>query len=140
MFTREDRKPRGRPTPEVIGAAHHIAFTVSRAVYTQVTARLDERGISHSGEVDRGFMYSIYFRDPLGFLIELACYKFEPPAGTSHAEVLLEAHLQRQARGDHHIVDEHLADAIEAMTRRAARSLSEDRGPRDPYRRDEDKA
>ena len=138
VFTREDRKPRGRPTPEVIGAAHHIAFTVSRAVYTQVTTRLDERGISHSGEVDRGFMYSIYFRDPLGFLIELACYKFEPPAGYSHAEVLMEAHLLRQARGDHHIADEHLADAIEALTQRGARSLSTDRGPRDPYRRDGD--
>lgn len=134
VFTREDRKPRGRPTPEVIGATHHIAFTVSRAVYTQVTARLDERGISHSGEVDRGFMYSIYFRDPLGFLIELACYKFEPPAGYSHAEVLLEAHLIRQARGDHHIADEHLADAIEALTLRGTRSLSDERGPRDPYR------
>jgi catechol 2,3-dioxygenase-like lactoylglutathione lyase family enzyme len=133
VFTREDRQPRGRPTPEVIGATHHIAFTVSRAVYTQVTARLDERGISHSGEVDRGFMYSIYFRDPLGFLIELACYKFEPPAGYSHAEVLLEAHLIRTARGDHHIADEHLADAIEVLTQRSARSLSADRGPRNPY-------
>ena len=121
----------------MIGAAHHIAFTVSRAVYTQVTSRLDERGISHSGEVDRGFMYSIYFRDPLGFLIELACYKFEPPAGYSHAEVLLEAHLLRQARGDHHIADEHLADAIEALTQRGARSLSTERGPRDPYRQNE---
>lgn len=134
IFTREDRRPRDRPTPEVIGAVHHIAFNVSRAIYTQVKARLDERGISHSGEVDRGFMYSIYFRDPLGFLIELANYKFEPPPGYSHAEVLLEAHLLRTERGDHHIADEHLADAIEAMTRRATRSLSTDRGVRDPYR------
>lgn len=138
IFTREDRRPRDRPTPEVIGAVHHIAFNVSRAIYTQVKARLDERGISHSGEVDRGFMYSIYFRDPLGFLIELANYKFEPPPGYSHAEVLLEAHLLRTERGDHHIADEHLADAIEALTQRGARSLSADRAPRDPYRRDAD--
>lgn len=133
VFTREDRTPRGRPTPEVIGAVHHIAFNVSRAIYTQVKARLAERGIENSGEVDRGFMYSIYFRDPLGFLIELANYKFEPPEGFSHAEVLLEAHQLRQARGDYNITDEHLADAIEAMTRRSARSLSADRDPKDPY-------
>lgn len=133
VFTREDRVPEKRPTPEVIGAVHHIAFNVSRAVYTQVVARLDERGIHHSGEVDRGFMYSIYFRDPLGFLIELANYKFEPPVGYSHAEVLLEAHKLRAERGDYNIADEHLADAIEAMTRRSTRSLSDDRGPADPY-------
>ncbi len=133
IFTREDRQPRGRPTPEVSGAVHHIAFNVSRAVYTQVVERLDERRISHSGEVDRGFMYSIYFRDPLGFLIELANYKFEPPVGYTHAEVLLEAHLLRTERGDYNISDQHLADAIEAMTRRSTRSLSDDRSPRHPY-------
>ena len=137
VFTRENRRPRDRPTPEVIGAVHHIAFNVSRAVYTQIRERLDERGISHSGEVDRGFMYSFYFRDPLGFLIELANYKFEPPPGYSHAEVLLEAHQLRTERGDHHISDVHLADAIEAMTRRAARSLSADRTPRNPYGKEE---
>jgi catechol 2,3-dioxygenase-like lactoylglutathione lyase family enzyme len=135
IFTREDRRPTARPTPEVSGAVHHIAFNVSRAVYTQVVERLAERGIANSGEVDRGFMYSIYFRDPLGFLIELASYKFEPPVGFSHAEVLLEAHLLRTARGDYNISDQHLADAIEAMTRRSTRSLSEDREPRDPYAR-----
>lgn len=133
VFTREDRQPRGRPTPEVIGAVHHIAFNVSRAVYSQVVARLAERGIDNSGEVDRGFMDSIYFRDPLGFLIELATYKFEPPVGFSHAEVLLEAHQLRTAQGDYNITDAHLADAIEAMTRRSTRSLSAERGPRDPY-------
>lgn len=134
VFTREDRKPENRPTPEVIGAVHHIAFNVSRAVYTQVVARLGERGINHSGEVDRGFMYSIYFRDPLGFLIELANYKFDPPVGFSHAEVLLEAHKLRTERDDYNISDAHLADAIEAMTRRSTRSLSNERGPADPYK------
>ncbi len=141
VFTVEDRRPTAgsaaaTPTPEVIGAVHHIAFNVSRAVYTQVRERLAERNIANSGEVDRGFMYSIYFRDPLGFLIELANYKFEPPVGFTHGEVLLEAHLLRTERGDHHIADEHLADAIEAMTSRSTRSLSADRGVRDPYRRD----
>ena len=124
VFTREDRRPRGEPTPEVIGAVHHLAFNVSRAVYTQVKERLAARGIANSDEVDRGFMYSIYFRDPLGFLIELANYKFDPPVGYSHAEVLLEAHLLRVARGDYNISDAHLADAIEILARRGGRSLS----------------
>ena len=124
VFTREDRRPTGENTPEVIGAVHHLALNVSRATYTQVAARLAERGIANSGEVDRGFMYSIYFRDPLGFLIELANYKFEPPAGCTHAEVLLEAHLLRVARGDHHIADVHVAGAIEALMQRGTRSLS----------------
>lgn len=134
VFTNETRTPTGRPTPEVIGAAHHIAFIVSRATYTQVVQRLAERGIANSGEVDRGFMYSIYFRDPLGFLIELANYKFDPPHGFTHADVLMEAHLIRVERGDYNITDVHIADALETMTRRSTRSLSPERGPVNPYK------
>ncbi len=134
VFTNEGRRPDARPNPQGIGNLHHIAFTVSRAAYLQVAKRLGERGIPNSGEVDRGFMDSIYFRDPLGQLYELASYKFEPPMGYTHAEVLFEAHKIRSERGDYNIAEEHLADAIEALTQRAARSLSEDRSPRDPYR------
>lgn len=79
-------------------------------------------------------MDSIYFRDPLGLLIELASYRFEPPAGHTHAEVLLEAHLIRTERGDYNIAPIHLADAIENLVARSQRSLSEEREPRDPYR------
>lgn len=133
VFTNENRVPDPTRNPEGIGNLHHIAFTVSRAVYTQIAKRLDERGISHTGEVDRGFMYSIYFRDPLGQLFECACYKFVPPEGTTHTQVLLEAHKIRTARGDHHIDDEHLADAIEALVTRTQESLSSDRTPKEPY-------
>ncbi len=134
IFTREDRKPDRTPNPEGIGNLHHIAFTVSRATYTQVRARLEERGVRHSGEVDRGFMDSIYFRDPLGQLFELASYKFEPPVGVTHAEVLLEAHKLRVAEDAHHITDAHLADAIEQLTRRTRETLSADRTVKNPYR------
>jgi glyoxalase family protein len=78
-------------------------------------------------------MDSIYFRDPLGQLIELASYKFEPPIGVTHAEVLLEAHLLRVKQGDYNITDAHLADAIERLTQRTTRSLSDDRSAKDPY-------
>ena len=127
VFTREDRPIDPSPNPEQIGVLHHLAFNVSRATYTQVAKRLKERGIPNSGEVDRGFMYSIYFRDPLGQLLELANYKFDPPPGVSHAQVLLEAHKLRVARGDYNISDEHVTDAIELLVQRMAASLSEDR-------------
>lgn len=135
IFTDDRRPVDPTPNPEDVGNLHHIAFKVSRSIYTQVAQRLDERGIPHSGEKDRGFMYSIYFRDPLGQLIELACTKFEPPPGVSDAEVLLEAHKIRVARGDYNISDEHLADAMEALIQRTARSLSDDRQAKDPYQR-----
>ena len=91
VFTDESRKPDRRRTPTEPGCVHHIAFSVSRATFAQAVKRLDERGISHSGVKDRGFMDSIYFTDPLGLLIELACYRFEPPQGFTHADVLMEA-------------------------------------------------
>ena len=81
VFTDETRKPDPEPTSRDQGSVHHIAFSVSRVTFLQAVTRLDERGISHSGVKDRGFMDSIYFRDPLGLLCELSSYRFEPPAG-----------------------------------------------------------
>jgi catechol 2,3-dioxygenase-like lactoylglutathione lyase family enzyme len=133
IFTDEERTPDPERTSTDPGAVHHLAFAVSKASWDQAVERLDERGIHHSGPKDRGFMDSIYFKDPLGLLIELAAYRFEPPAGHTHAEVLLEAHKLRVERGDHHIAQVHLADAIEDMVRRSRESLSDDRSPRDPY-------
>ena len=133
VFTNENNEPDPTPNPEGIGNLHHIAFSVSRATYTQVAKRLDERGIPHSGEKDRGFMDSNYFRDPLGQLYELASYKFEPPTGVTHTEVLLEAHKIRVAQNAYNITDEHLADAIEHLTEWTTESLSEDRSPKHPY-------
>jgi len=133
IFTSEDRKPDRSRTSMEPGAVHHLAINVSKATFSQAVERLDERGIRHSGVKDRGFMDSIYFTDPLGFLIELASYRFEPPAGSSHAEVLFEAHKLRVAAGDRAIADIHLADAIEAITRRSQPSLSDDRGPKKAY-------
>ena len=89
VFTREDRKPDPTRTSTDVGAVHHVAFWLSRATFSQAVHRLDERGIAHSGVKDRGFMDSIYFKDPLGLLIELAAYRFFPPEGVSHGEVLL---------------------------------------------------
>jgi len=133
VFTNEERTPDRTRTSTDIGCVHHIAFSVSQATFRQAVERLDERGIRHSGVKDRGFMDSIYFEDPLGLLIELSSYRFEPPTGFTHAEVLLEAHGLREERGDHHIDVEHLADAIERLVERSRASLSGDRAPKNPY-------
>ena len=86
IFTDEQRTPDPDRAPTDPGCVHHLAFALSQATFAQTVERLDERGIEHSGVKDRGFMDSIYFSDPLGLLIELASYRFEPPAGHTHAE------------------------------------------------------
>jgi catechol 2,3-dioxygenase-like lactoylglutathione lyase family enzyme len=134
VFTNEERVPDPTRTSTEIGCVHHLALSVSQATFEQVVERLDERGIRHSGPKDRGFMDSIYFEEPNGLLIELASYRFEPPFGFTHADVLLESHKLRVERGGYNIDQEHVADAIETLVRRSRASLSEDRSPQDPYR------
>ena len=139
VFTNEERETDQERVASIrdakeAGHVHHIAFSLSQATFKQAVERLDERGIAHSGVKDRGFMDSIYFEDPLGLLIELASYRFEPPVGHTHADVLLEAHRLRVERGDYNIDQEHLADAIELLVRRSRGSLSDDRSPKQPYK------
>jgi glyoxalase family protein len=87
-------------------------------VYTQVVERLRDHGIENTGPIDRGFMDSIYFRDPNGQRLELACYKFVPPDGYTYADVLAAAHRIRVAAGDYNVADRHLAEAIEELSQR----------------------
>jgi len=117
-FVRPTRENDTTPNPQGIGNLHHMALTVSHAVYTQVVERLKERGIENTGPIDRGFMDSIYFRDPNGQLLELACYKFVPPDGFTIADVLATAHRIRVAAGDYNVEDRHLAQAIEELSQR----------------------
>lgn len=124
FFVRPARPDDPAPNPEGIGNLHHLALTVSRATYTQVARRLNERGIWNTGNIDRGFMDSIYFRDPNGQLLEMACYKFVPPEGHTVVDVLVTAHRIRVAAGAYNIQDSHLADAIAELTGRKALSLA----------------
>ncbi len=134
IFTHEERKPDPRRTPTEPGCVHHIAFNVSRAVYMQAEKRLKERGVTPAIR-DRFIFDAMYFTDPLGLLIELSCYKFEPPPGATHVDVLFEAHQLRVARGARQIEETHVADAIENLRVRASRTLSSDRSAKNPYRR-----
>lgn len=114
VFTDESRVDAGRDAPREIGCVEHLAFNVSQATFALAADRLRARGISFI-QRDRGFMNSIYLRDPNGLKVELACYKFEVPDGFRAADVLMKAHRLRVERGDHHIGDEHVADAIELL-------------------------
>ena len=117
-FVRPTRENDQAPNPEEIGNLHHMALTVSRAVYTQVVERLRDLGIENTGPIDRGFMDSIYFRDPNGQRLELACYKFVPPEGFTYADVLAAAHRIRVEAGDYNVADRHLAEAIHELSQR----------------------
>lgn len=116
VFTDDARDADASEVPEHTGSVHHLAFDVSQASFAQVPARLDARGIAHSGPVDRGFMDSLYFRDPLGLRIELAAYRFVPPAGHSVADVLIVAHRIRVREGADTIEMHHVAAALETLS------------------------
>ena len=83
VFTDEKRKPKKSKLQNDIGSLHHVAFWVSQSTIRIAEKNLFENGFANTGIKDRGFMDSIYFRDPLGLLIELASYKFDPPFGYS---------------------------------------------------------
>jgi glyoxalase family protein len=120
FFVRPTREDDPTPNPEGIGNVHHLAFNVSKATYEQVVDRLAERGIENTGPINRHFMDSIYFRDPNGQLIELACFKFTPPEGYRHADVLSLAHRLRIEDGSNFIEESHLADAIARLVKKQA--------------------
>jgi len=112
IFTDESRKPSDAPLPQPEGSLHHVAFWVGQATIRVAQDRLKAAGISSTGIKDRGFMDSLYFRDPLGLLVELASYKFEPPIGHTHAQVLTRAHEIRLSRDGMAIEERDVADAL----------------------------
>ncbi len=55
------------------GGVHHVAFrTPNDEQYHAWTQRLNELGIRNSGEIDRFYFRSLYFREPNGILFEIA--------------------------------------------------------------------
>ena len=55
------------------GGVHHVAFrTPDETQYHAWTKRLNEFGIRNSGEIDRFYFRSLYFREPNGILFEIA--------------------------------------------------------------------
>jgi glyoxalase family protein len=55
------------------GGVHHVAFrTPDNAQYQAWAQRLNELHVPNSGEVDRFYFRSLYFREPNGILFEIA--------------------------------------------------------------------
>jgi glyoxalase family protein len=55
------------------GGVHHVAFrTPDETQYHAWTRRLTELGVPNSGEIDRFYFRSLYFREPNGILFEIA--------------------------------------------------------------------
>ena len=55
------------------GGVHHVAFrTPDETQYHAWTQRLNELRVPNSGEVDRFYFRSLYFREPSGILFEIA--------------------------------------------------------------------
>jgi glyoxalase family protein len=55
------------------GGVHHVAFrTPNDEQYHAWARRLNELGVRNSGEIDRFYFRSLYFREPNGILFEIA--------------------------------------------------------------------
>jgi glyoxalase family protein len=55
------------------GGVHHVALrTPTEDEYHGWTRRLNELGVPNSGEIDRYYFRSLYFREPNGILFEIA--------------------------------------------------------------------
>ncbi len=115
IFTDESRSPVGHKSGEVPGSAHHLAFDVDQETIISAAERLRAAGYAAT-ERDRGFMNSLYFREPLGHLIELACYKADAPDGVGMGEVLAKAYQLRLARGAEAIETQDFEMAIAALS------------------------
>jgi glyoxalase family protein len=61
------------PARQGAGGVHHVAFrTPDEAQYHAWTQRLTELRVPNSGEIDRFYFRSLYFREPNGILFEIA--------------------------------------------------------------------
>ena len=116
VFTSENRKPAKFKNKNEPGSVHHVAIWVSQSTIRIAEKNLNDNKISNTGIKDRGFMDSLYFKDPLGLLVEIASYKFEPPSGKSYAQVLEKAHQLRLKRAAINIQDEDIALAIKHLS------------------------
>ena len=111
VFTNENLKPDKQKLKDECGGVHHVAFWVSQSTIRIAEKNLTDNGFANTGIKDRGFMDSIYFREPL----ELASYKFDPPIGFTHANVLEKAHQLRVKRKAINIQDEDISSAIREL-------------------------
>jgi glyoxalase family protein len=83
------------------GAVHHVAFrTPDEKQYHAWTDRLNHLGVANSGEIDRYYFRSLYFREPNGILFEIATdgpgFAVDEDADTLGETVVLPPFLEPQ--------------------------------------------
>ncbi len=83
------------------GGVHHLAFrTPNEAEYDEWTARLNSFGIPNSGEIDRYYFRSLYFREPGHVLFEIATegpgFGVDEDTATLGEKVVLPPFLENQ--------------------------------------------
>lgn len=83
------------------GGVHHVAFrTPSEEEYHAWGRRLNELGVANSGEVDRFWFRSLYFREPNGILFEIATdgpgFAVDEDSSTLGEKVVLPPFLEAQ--------------------------------------------
>ena len=67
----------------------HIALEVSPATLLEMFEKGPRLGIETRGMTDHGFIQSIYFRDPNGYVIELTAKTAQAPMLTDAANAIL---------------------------------------------------
>ena len=73
----------------------HIALEVEHDVLEPMMARAREAGIEVRGISDHGFIHSIYFRDPDGYVVELTARTDQPQPSLADAVAGAHAALAR---------------------------------------------
>ena len=86
-------------TRQGAGGVHHVAFrTPTEDEYHAWTDRLNSAGIPNSGEIDRFWFRSLYFREPNGVLFEIATdgpgFAVDEDASTLGEKVVLPPFLE----------------------------------------------
>ena len=113
VFTNESREDARRPAPREVGCVEHLAFNVSRATFTQAPLVCANVASSSSSAIAGSWTRSTC-------RIRTASKSNSPatssrPRKASRRGCAHEGAALRVERGDHHITEEHLADAIEPL-------------------------
>lgn len=88
------------------GGMQHVAFTVTAAVFDEIERRLDAAGVPHTPRIEQfPGMQGIYFYDPNGIRLEMACQMADGQApavvrGVRQSKAEARAELAGLAAGD----------------------------------------
>jgi catechol 2,3-dioxygenase-like lactoylglutathione lyase family enzyme len=123
FFVHDDTPSDPSPVPWAIGSTHHVAMDVTEEVFERALTSLREHNISHSGRVDRGAFWSMYFRDHNGMLLELSSWKVAIPTGIEKGAVLARAQQLREADGSGNVKEQHVRQALEQIVAEAGTAV-----------------